>query len=1295
MQNHSGRDSKNLHIAHRRSPSELTPLMMEQLALQQQMEMLQVQQQQILAQQQQFAQIGLLSSPNMQSTPVMGNVSTYSTSPNPSFGSFSSSGGAAGHRRTQSSVPSYQLAPGGNGSVYDNGGTQQPSGRGGNRTVGSQGGGPGTSNSGVSGHTRRHSLALPEAKRAAAQLAQAQKQQHTSGVSSVSGVSSGSQNNSGYQFPPKSSGTDGFTGSKGRHGHSRSHGGPIDFASEDRSRSPHMQSVSNFSFPSQSGYSDNSYGSHDRRMSSSNGHTRSGSRSYDNDWRRNSMQFPPQQTSGQQLDVPNVGNQHNFVPGHRSRSSINNNAGSSFSSGSFQSGIIPVFSQQQFNVATSGGHQNRMSIPMSSHDFVQPQMPLPNQQNSNQIQSQQRKSLFLPYLPQASVPGLVSEGRLVTGILRVNKKNRSDAYVSTDGLLDADIYICGSKDRNRALEGDVVAVELLTVDEVWGSKREKEEKKKRKDGEESNASGLQRRGSLRTRPLQKKNDDVEVEGQGLLLVEEDEISDEKKPLYAGHVVAVLERTPGQVYSGTLGLLRPSSQAAKEKQEMEKRERGDNPESTKVDKPKIVWFKPTDKRVPLIAIPTEQAPRDFVENHEKYVNTLFVASIKRWPITSLHPFGMLIESLGTVGDHDVEINAILRDNNFLNDAFSDSVLNAVSSVPKISENTEERRSFMDETIYSLDIASSAAVDQAIHIQDISGQKVRVGVHIADVSTFVLPNSPLDREAKARGTSVFMADKTVPMLPKKLTDETISLIPGKESLAFSVLFDVNIESFEISNLWVGKSIVKPTKKLSSEEILKILDPNVDSESETKVTEAVSNQHPASELVNIMKIVAEGFRRRRLNSSRSDIPHLHLLNQLEDENVPIETNILERKASSPIVDEIMIKVNSIVANILAQRLGDRAFLRKQTSPGAQRINDFVEKMHCLGYDFDVSSSAKLQNGLFSMDNTEILKGLETLLLKAFSRAKYFVAGKAEKNDQAHYLLNLPVYTHFTSPLRRYADIIVHRQLASVLTNTEYTVDVDTLTKIADHCNDRKDSAKNAQDQSIHLFLCEVISNLSSSTGQLIRDAIVINVYESAFDVLIPKFGIEKRVHCDQLPLDKAEFYKKSRLLELYWEKGVDSATYIPDDERDKADYGNRVSSITAAVVQDKEEKVQKINSSITANKDESAIVNSEDADKDVVSSTVQSKSLPPSPTKRSPSRDSDKPQRTASMTKINSLDNDISSSSPLDAYLGDVVTRVNGSQYIQDIRELQHVPILIHAEIGKSLPCLTVRTLNPFAS
>lgn len=222
------------------------------------------------------------------------------------------------------------------------------------------------------------------------------------------------------------------------------------------------------------------------------------------------------------------------------------------------------------------------------------------QQQQTNGHQQQRKSLFAPYLPQNSIQPLVAIGRLVVGTLRVNKRNRSDAYVASD-VLDADIYVSGSKDRNRALEGDVVAVELLDVDEVWMTKKEKEDKKRKKEEN----SAFDPRVSQAIRRQDKKNDDVEVEGQGLTLFEDEEVNDEQKPKFAGHVVAVVSRTPGQLFSCTLGLLRPSSAATKEKQDAERRERDGvdlRAESNRnAPAPKILWSKPLDKRVPLAAM----------------------------------------------------------------------------------------------------------------------------------------------------------------------------------------------------------------------------------------------------------------------------------------------------------------------------------------------------------------------------------------------------------------------------------------------------------------------------------------------------------------------------------------------------------------------------------------------------------------------------------------------------------------------------------------------------------------------
>lgn len=265
-------------------------------------------------------------------------------------------------------------------------------------------------------------------------------------------------------------------------------------------------------------------------------------------------------------------------------------------------------------------------------------------------------------------------------------------------------------------------------------------------------------------------------------------------------------------------MRPSSQATKEKQEAERaaREghsgRPSQPERVQ-DKPKIVWFKPTDKRVPLIAIPTEQAPRDFVENHQAYANRIFVACIKRWPITSLHPFGTLFEQLGEMGDMKVETDALLRDNNFGPDDFSDAVIRNVgfdnwTVESEAEEVVSARKDFRDLKTFSINAKDTDAIGHAFHTKKVSETVWEIGVHITDVSFFVKPNSLVDREAKKRGTGVELINRSVPLLPAKLADELISLKPGQDRFTYSVVFQVNAKDGKVieEETWVGKAIVK---------------------------------------------------------------------------------------------------------------------------------------------------------------------------------------------------------------------------------------------------------------------------------------------------------------------------------------------------------------------------------------------------------------------------------------------------------------------------------------------------------
>ncbi|KAL8902741.1 MAG: hypothetical protein Q9207_004416 [Kuettlingeria erythrocarpa] len=1369
----------------------MTPMIMEQLALQQQIELLQQQQQHIAAQHQQYVQMGMIPQqnqlfPGQQGS--QGQVSMAGVTPHTNAFQFpqqqlqpqqlgvpmNAPSQPSSHRRNQSALPNMGMGPppapsaGASGSAFSEYTQQNPVNQ--SRENTSQRGGRGGGSVG-GGHQRRHSLALPEAKKAA-ELAQQKRTTSgfqfpipgASGASPTSATRSDSpagsdekgsesqQAQQAQQAQPPTSGLSVRASNRGVPGHGRSQS----MAVGGGRGMPQGRGAGGFQFPPPMATNDagaNTTGHQsDFQRRGSQGHGRTSSRNFDSNWRQqNNNQVQNQEQQQQAMgnfSAPQNPNANVFQPGHRVRGSMNQSVSSM---GAFQFPNQPqlvqlpqgqvmiqqpqMFPGQQLNPLQLNQLQALQAAQLNGQQFSLNANQQAQNQMSNQ-QQQQRKTLFTPYLPQASLPALLSDGQLVSGILRVNKKNRSDAYVTSSDL-DADIFICGSKDRNRALEGDYVAIELLDVDEVWGQKREKEEKKKRKDitdtrtgsnsttnekpsrsdsaanGDSgqtgSNEGGIRRRGSLRQRPTQKKNDDVEVEGQTLLLMEEEEVNDEQKPLYAGHVVAVIERVAGQMFSGTLGLLRPSSQATKEKQEAERQQRegnsGRHQHERQPEKPKIVWFKPTDKRVPLIAIPTEQAPRDFVENHQNYANRIFVACIKRWPITSLHPFGTLVELLGEMGDLKVETDALLRDNNFGPDDFSEAVLKNVGFDEwSVSNEGEEaiatRRDFRGDTTFTIDPNGTEELDDAIHVKEVAGGKVEVGIHVADVAHFIKANSLVDREAKKRGTGVYLMNRAVNMLPPRLSSEICSLSPGEERFTVSVVFTVDLDTGRVTDEepWIGKAIIKSAGKVTYDEV----DAVVRGGKDVELQGATAND------IQILKKIAQKFREARYGSQSGEVPPLRLLHQLDDENVPVEHNIFDSTPAHEIIEELSHKANSYVAQKIATALPEKAFLRRQASPNSRRLQTFAERMTRIGYEIDTSSSGALQNSLFNVKDAAIRKGMETLLVKAMQRAKYFVASKEHPEAYQHFALNLPLYTHFTNPSRRYADIIVHRQLEAALSDgsVEFPEDADALQKTAEACNTKKDSAQSAQEQSVHIESCRIMDKKREELGgDLISEGIVICVYESAFDVLIPEYGFEKRVHCDQLPLKKAEYRKNERVLELYWEKGIPSSAYIPEDERPQTRAGSRRQRETVA------SQPEKVPAKVESRQPEPSTMSTDDVDNlfddDSVSEITETtagvslgsdrptQSMPGSPAGDGPAS-AQVPHRTRSDPKltISAKDTPEAKLTNKEKYLGFFRLREEDGEYIQDVTEMTRIPVILKTDLTKSPPCLTIRSMNPYA-
>lgn len=422
----------------------------------------------------------------------------------------------------------------------------------------------------------------------------------------------------------------------------------------------------------------------------------------------------------------------------------------------------------------------------------------------------------------------------------------------------------------------------------------------------------------------------------------------------------------------------------------------------------------------------------------------------------------------------------------------------------------------------------------------------------------------------------------------------------------------------------------------------------------------------------MIARELRAKRFDNGALRIDNVKVGFKLDDEGWPEDCTSYQRREANELIEEFMLLANISVATKIAASLPDQAFLRRHEGPLERRIDGFARRMGRLGITIDTATSGTIAQSIKEVTDPQARFTIEHLATKAMTRAKYFCSGMLDISKYHHFALNVPLYTHFTSPIRRYADVVVHRQLEAILqaqsngSDIKFALDTEAVAKIASTCTAKKDAARLAQEQSIHLFLCVLIADLTERYGPVVRPATVIGVLDQAFDVVIPEFGIEKRVHVDQVPAAKHVYDLTSNTLQLHWQKGVDVLSWLA--HRNNDDHLHSVRRVAesrasmAAVDATTSDKSQA----------ENALFESDDDDSD--DSTEMALSTPAGGGQGLITRIKAKarvPKETAQ--HIRSRDQ----SQP-------VFEECDADDCVQTIRELQKVPVVITADLTKSRTC-----------
>jgi len=427
----------------------------------------------------------------------------------------------------------------------------------------------------------------------------------------------------------------------------------------------------------------------------------------------------------------------------------------------------------------------------------------------------------------------------------------------------------------------------------------------------------------------------------------------------------------------------------------------------------------------------------------------VAKIIEWPASAKNPIGEITEVLGDVGDNNAEMHAILAEYD-LPLRFPENVLKAAEKIPEVisDDEIERRRDMRGVTTITIDPQDAKDFDDAISIRKIDNGFWEVGVHIADVSHYVKPGSILDEEAYERGTSVYLVDRVVPMLPEKLSNGVCSLRPNEDKLCFSAIFQLNDQA-ELQKQWFGRTVIHSNKRFAYEDAQAIIETG---DGELK-----------DEVLNLYRLSVK-LREARFKKGSLAFERIEVKFNIDENGKPLSVYFKEAKESNQLVEEFMLLANKRVAEFIGNpedHKTPRTFVyRIHDKPDPDKLMNFNHFIHKFGYGLLLGTPVQITNSMNQlMTNVRGKKEqnvIETLAIRTMAKAVY------STRNIGHYGLSFEYYTHFTSPIRRYPDVMVHRLLERYLEGGK-TTNAQKYEDMCKHSSDMENKAANAERSSI----------------------------------------------------------------------------------------------------------------------------------------------------------------------------------------------------------------------------------------